>query len=105
MTECNFLCPRMHKCDDKCYHFNNGYICKHIHWVHSLSHIQQLGNPQTESIVTEGYPVTDNENYQESVDNADDEYTSCLVELGGTQIFKTEWYFIKYHSINNYCGI
>lgn len=51
--ECNFLCPHMYKCDDKCYHFNNGHICKHIHRVHSLSHIRQLSNPQTESSVTE----------------------------------------------------
>ena len=28
-----------------------------------------------------------------------------LLELGGTQIFKTVQYFIKYHSINNYHGI
>ena len=77
--ECNFLCPHMYKCDDKCYHFNNGHICKHIHRVHSLSHIRQLSNPQTESSVTEDYPATANENHQESVNNADDECTSCLV--------------------------
>ena len=69
----------MYKCDDKCYHFNNGHICKHIHRVHSLSHTQQLSNQQTESTGTEDYPLTDNENYQGSLDNADDECTSCLV--------------------------
>jgi len=25
----------MYKCDN-CYDYNNGYLCKHIHWVHSL---------------------------------------------------------------------
>jgi len=29
----------MYRCDSKCYSFNNGHICKHIHWVHSLSHM------------------------------------------------------------------
>ena len=28
-----------------------------------------------------------------------------IVELGGTEIFKTVRYFIKYHGINNYHGI
>ena len=31
--------------------------------------------------------------------------TRQLVELGGTQKFKTVRYFIKYHGINNYHGI
>ena len=26
----------MYKCDPKCYEYNNGHICKHIHRVHSL---------------------------------------------------------------------
>lgn len=26
----------MYKCDPKCYEFNNGHICKHIHRVYSL---------------------------------------------------------------------
>ena len=34
--ECQFLCPHMYTCDKKCYDFNNGHICKHIHKVHSL---------------------------------------------------------------------
>ena len=33
--EYQFLCPHMYMCDN--YHdFNNGYLCKHIHRVHSL---------------------------------------------------------------------
>ena len=31
--------------------------------------------------------------------------TYFSVELGGTQILETVWYFIKYHGINNYHGI
>ena len=27
------------------------------------------------------------------------------LELGGTQILETVWYFIKYHGINNYYDI
>ena len=27
----------MYKCDSKCYEFNNGHICRHIHTVHSLA--------------------------------------------------------------------
>lgn len=40
-TECNSLCIHMYRCDSKCYSFNNGHICKHIHRVHSLSHMTQ----------------------------------------------------------------
>ena len=31
----------MYRCDSKCYSYNNGHICKHIHRVHSLSQIEQ----------------------------------------------------------------
>lgn len=34
--ECQFLCPHMYTCDNICYDYNNGYLCKHIHRVHSL---------------------------------------------------------------------
>ena len=33
---CQFLCPHMYMCDNNCYAFNNGYLCKYIHRVHSL---------------------------------------------------------------------
>ena len=33
--ECQFLCPHMYMCDN-CYDYDNGYLCKHIHRVHSL---------------------------------------------------------------------
>ncbi|XP_065906337.1 uncharacterized protein [Dysidea avara] len=53
-TECNCLCIHMYKCDSKCYAFNNGHICKHIHRIHSLSHIQ----PQDTTVEpTEEEPV------------------------------------------------
>ena len=32
-------------------------------------------------------------------------FSKLIVELGGTQNFKTVQYFIKYHSINNYRSI
>lgn len=32
--KCKCLCIHMYKCDENCYTFNNGYICKHIHQVH-----------------------------------------------------------------------
>ena len=32
-------------------------------------------------------------------------YKYYWLELGGTEIFKAVQYFIKYHGINNYCGI
>lgn len=34
--ECGFLCPHMYTCDEKCYDYSNGHICKHIHRLHSL---------------------------------------------------------------------
>jgi len=32
--ECGFLCCHMYKCDEQCYDYGNGHICKHIHCVH-----------------------------------------------------------------------
>ena len=53
-TECDCHCIHMYKCDSKCYAFNNGHICKHIHRIHSLSHIQ----PQDTTVEpTEEEPV------------------------------------------------
>ena len=40
-TECKCLCIHMYRCDSRCYSYNNGHICKHIHRVHSLSQIKQ----------------------------------------------------------------
>ena len=33
------------------------------------------------------------------------EFDGYAIELGSIQNFKTVWYFIKYHGINNYHGI
>lgn len=33
--ECQFLCWHMYKCDEACYDYNNGHICRHIHCIHS----------------------------------------------------------------------
>lgn len=35
-SECQQLCYHMYKCDDQCYDYSNGHICKHIHCVHSM---------------------------------------------------------------------
>ena len=37
----------MYACDDRCYDYGNGHICKHVHCVHSL---QQLGHQETSEI-------------------------------------------------------
>ena len=52
-TECNCLCIHMYKCDSKCYTFNNGHICKHIHRVHSILQKKQLHDQQAESTETQ----------------------------------------------------
>ena len=42
--ECVFLCWHMYACDQACYDYHNGHICKHIHRVHSLIvHLQGKG--------------------------------------------------------------
>ena len=41
-TDCDFLCLHMYACDSKCYDYNNGHICKHIHRVHSLTQLEQV---------------------------------------------------------------
>lgn len=38
--ECSFLCYHMYSCDSRCYSYNNGHICEHIHRVHSLSNMR-----------------------------------------------------------------
>ena len=39
--ECIFLCWHMYACDQACYDYNNGHVCKHIHRVHSARiHLQ-----------------------------------------------------------------
>ena len=43
--ECQFLCAHMYKCDDACYDFNNGHLCKHIHRVHSLECTHDSNQP------------------------------------------------------------
>jgi len=78
-SECQFLCRHMYSCDKKCYEFNNGHICKHIHKVHSLvvansssssnvvsqSTMTQVGQPDTED--TEDDPAEIDIAYAESV--------------------------------------
>ena len=68
-VECNCLCIHMYKCDNKCYTFNNGHICKHIHRVHSLSQVR----PQDSTMeLTEELSTADNvEHQRDSADNAE----------------------------------
>ncbi len=35
-AECKHLCYHMYSCDQHCYDYNNGHMCKHIHRVHSI---------------------------------------------------------------------
>ena len=35
-AECQYLCYHMYSCDQQCYDYSNGHICKHIHRAHSL---------------------------------------------------------------------
>lgn len=30
----------MYVCDDRCYDYGNGHICKHVHRVHSLQRVE-----------------------------------------------------------------
>ena len=40
--ECGYLCYHMYHCDNLCYDYSNGHICKHIHRVHSMRlHLQK----------------------------------------------------------------
>ena len=42
--ECVFLCWHMYACDQACYDYHNGHVCKHIHRVHSATtHLQPIG--------------------------------------------------------------
>ena len=35
-TDCKQLCYHMYTCDEYCYDYTNGHLCKHIHRAHSL---------------------------------------------------------------------
>ena len=78
----------MYKCDSKCYEFNNGHICRHIHKVHSLAlacgktvcgtESQQMCQVNDAKAISmkdegEGYGSSDDDHtliaYAESVDN------------------------------------
>ena len=36
MSECKKLCYHMYECDQLCYDYTNGHLCKHIHRVDSI---------------------------------------------------------------------
>lgn len=66
--QCAFLCPHMYSCDSKCYDYNNGHVCKHIHRVHSV--LCQSNKPETLIIDVDNDmndSLGDNISYAESV--------------------------------------
>ena len=78
--QCVFLCPHMYTCDGKCYDYNNGHVCKHVHRVHSLSK-QNL--PRTPS-----HPEPDNVH---NIKNTwqKEEWTNFEVSSPNTQVCST----------------
>jgi len=59
--ECGFLCCHMYTCDERCYDYGNGHICKHIHQVHSLQQRYDSSEAVSEySPVSVFYPPDDN---------------------------------------------
>ena len=61
--QCRFLCPHMYSCDNKCYDYNNGHVCKHIHRVHSMIHQEESKTPSSQEL-DNNY---DNISYTESI--------------------------------------
>ena len=61
--QCGFLCPHMCSCDDKCYDYNNGHVCKHIHRVHSMTHQDLEGSTPSQELHND----FDNISYAESM--------------------------------------
>ena len=60
--ECGFLCRHMYICDERCYDYGNGHICKHIHRVHSLQqHYDTSEAVSDHSPVLVFYPPDDDE--------------------------------------------
>ena len=55
--ECRILCRHMYTCDDRCYDYGNGHICKHIHRVHSLQYHQQQGSDEAQDQDFQPVPV------------------------------------------------
>ena len=50
-SECQFLCWHMYTCDQACYDYNNGHICRHIHRIHStFSQVTQTSDISTQSL-------------------------------------------------------
>ena len=47
-SECKHLCYHMYKCDEYCYDYTNGHLCKHIHRVHSFRLKAQTCEPDSD---------------------------------------------------------
>ena len=65
--QCVFLCPHMYTCDGKCYDYNNGHVCKHVHRVHSLSKQNLPRTPSHPEPDNVHNCLDDNISYTESV--------------------------------------
>ena len=48
--QCGFLCAHMYSCDKKCYDYNIGHVCKHIHRVHSMFHQESSKRPLSQEL-------------------------------------------------------
>ena len=62
-SQCRFFFPHMYSCDNKCYDYNNGHVCKHIHRVHSMIHQEESKTPSSQEL-DNNY---DNISYTESI--------------------------------------
>ena len=61
----------MYKCDDQCYDYNNGHMCKHIHRVHSMRVSESSYDDETTNSGLSGFEDGDSDSdpisYAESV--------------------------------------
>lgn len=67
-AECCRLCYHMYSCDNQCYDFTNGHICKHIHRVHSLR-LQE--RPSEATVGLEGEAASDIESDDDPLEFAE----------------------------------
>ena len=51
----------MYHCDQQCYDYSNGHICKHIHRVHSIR-LSLLADGDSEQCTTNGFSSDTSDN-------------------------------------------
>ena len=59
--ECKKLCYHMYTCDDYCYDYTNGHLCKHIHRVHSLRMKSEANNDTCQYATSNNYPENESD--------------------------------------------